>query len=82
MRVQRDRVAENRTEMQIAKWTAEGAWKSFSLVLCDVRHTSVARDMIVSRKEHVNYVKLGGTADYIQPVLDRFLVGICQGRVF
>ena len=39
MRAQRVRVAESRIEMQIAKWTAEGAVKSFGLVFCDVGHT-------------------------------------------
>lgn len=55
MRAQRVREAENRVEMQAAKWTAEGEPKAgyiFSLVLCDVGHTLVAGDMQVSRKAH------------------------------
>ncbi len=55
MRAQRVREAENRIEMQVAKWTAEGAAKSHitqGLLPCDVRHTSVAGDMKVSRKVH------------------------------
>ena len=52
MRAQRVRVAESRIEMQIAKWTAEGAVKSFGLVFCDVGPTSVAGNMQVFRKVH------------------------------
>lgn len=52
MRAQRVREAESRIEMQIAKWTAEGAVKSFGLVFCDVGHTSVAGNMQVFRKAH------------------------------
>ena len=67
MRAQRVREAENRIELQIAKWTAEGTVKgrknlyrirssdspkSKGRVPCDVRHTSVAGDMLVSRQAH------------------------------
>ena len=47
MRAQRVRV-----EMQIVKWTAEGTGKGDRLVFCDVRHTSVAGNMKVFRKEY------------------------------
>ena len=43
------------------------------------RHTSVAGDMIVSRKERAYAVKQGGTAG-ILPVLGRLL--FCRGRFF
>ncbi len=36
MRAQRIRVGESRVEMQIVKWTAEGAVKGFGRVFCDV----------------------------------------------
>lgn len=54
MRAQRVRGAGNRIEMQVAKWTAEGAVKGFTLMLscrvfCDAGHASVAGDMKVSR---------------------------------
>lgn len=52
MRAQRAREGESRVEMQIAKWTAEGAGKGSSRVFCDVRHTSVAGNMMVFRKVH------------------------------
>ncbi len=39
MRAQRVRVGESRAEMQFTKWTAGG-------------HTSVAGDMLVSRRAH------------------------------
>ncbi len=42
MRAQRVRAGGSRIEMQIAKWTAEGAVNSIGLVFCDVRHTLVA----------------------------------------
>ena len=48
MRAQRVREAENRVEMQVAKWTAEGAAKSRIYF----QHTLVAGDMQVSRKAH------------------------------
>ncbi len=35
-------------ERLVIKWAAEGAVNGESLVACDVRHTSVAGDMIVS----------------------------------
>lgn len=49
MRAQRVRDGESRAEMQIVKWAAEGAVKGMGRVFCDVRHTSVVRDMVVSR---------------------------------
>ena len=52
MRAQRVREGESRIEMQVAKWTAEGAGKGIRRVFCDVRHTSVAGNMMVFRKEH------------------------------
>ena len=55
MRAQRVREAENRVEMQVAKWMLRAQPKAgyiFSLVLCDVGHTLVAGDMQVSRKAH------------------------------
>jgi hypothetical protein len=51
MRAQRVRDGESRVEMQIVKWAAEGAVKGTGCrVFCDVRHTSVAGDMLVSHK--------------------------------
>lgn len=35
----------------------------FYLVFCNVRHTSVARDMLVSHKSTARAVNQGGTAD-------------------
>lgn len=52
MRAQRVREGESRVEMQIAKWTAEGAVKGSGRVFCDVGHTSVAGNMQVFRKAH------------------------------
>ncbi len=52
MRAQRVRVAESRIERQPVKWTAEGAGKGVSRVFCDVGHTLVAGDMLVSRRAH------------------------------
>lgn len=43
-------------------------------VFCNVRHTSVVGDMIVSRKAHGIAVNQGGTADG-SFALDRFLSG-------
>ena len=71
MRVQRVRIAESRIEMQIVKWTAEGMVKRCLLyrkirVFHDVTHTSVARGMLVSRREHrIRSVNQGGTANYM-----------------
>ena len=55
MRAQRVREGESRVEMQIVKWTAEGTGKGDRLVLCDVRHTSVAGNMKVFRKAHGSF---------------------------
>ena len=55
MRAQRVREGESRVEMQVAKWTAEGTGKGFCLVCCDVRHTSVAGNMLVFRKVHGSF---------------------------
>lgn len=55
MRAQRVREGESRIEMQIAKWTAEGAGKGSSRVFCDVGHTSVAGNMLVFRKVHGSF---------------------------
>lgn len=55
MRAQRVREGESRAEMQIAKWTAEGAVNSLGLVFCDVGHTSVAGNMQVFRKVHGSF---------------------------
>lgn len=52
MRTQRVREGESRVEMQIAKWTAEGTVKGDTRVFCDVGHTLVAGDMIVSCRAH------------------------------
>lgn len=52
MRAQRVREGVSRVEMQVAKWTAEGAVKGVSRVFCDVGHTSVAGNIQVFRKEH------------------------------
>ena len=57
MRAQRVREGESRIEMQIAKWTAEGAVKGSGRVFCDVGHTSVAGNMKVFRKEYGSYRK-------------------------
>ena len=54
MRAQRVRGGGSRIEMQDIKWTAEGAVKGLcyvNQVFCDVRHTSVAGNMLVFRKE-------------------------------
>ena len=72
MRAQRVREGESRVEMQIAKWTAEGAVNSVSLVSCDVGHTSVAGNMKVFRKCTGHTVNQGGTAGGLYAlVLDR-----------
>lgn len=76
MRAQRVRDAENRIELQIAKWTAEGTVKGRYMspcqVFCDVGHTSVAGDMLVSRKVHgVIHESRWHRGSFI-PVLDRF----------
>ena len=69
MRLQRVRVAENRIEMRIVKWTAEGMVKGdFAEYSVTCAHTLVARDMLVSRKECGKYrvictANQGGTAD-------------------
>ena len=55
MRAQRVREGESRIEMQIAKWTAEGAVKGSGRVFCDVGHTSVAGNMQVFRKVHGSF---------------------------
>ena len=55
MRAQRVREGESRVEMQVVKWTAEGAGKALVRVFCDVRHTSVAGNMQVFRKEHGSF---------------------------
>lgn len=67
MHIQRVREAESRIETQSAKWTAEGTVKGIYKEVCKIsdwiliynseysvtwRHTSVAGDMIVSRKVH------------------------------
>ena len=65
MHIQRVREAESRIETQSAKWTAEGTVKGIykrglqdwiliynSEYSVTWRHTSVAGDMIVSRKVH------------------------------
>ncbi len=56
--------------MQTVKWTAEGMVKGvFRRVFHDVTHTSVARDILVSLREHgIRSVNQGGTAnDMIRP---------------
>ena len=63
---------------QVIKWTAEGAGngvhQAFTvkgnhrmnrLVFCNVRHTSVAGDMLVSCKRIAQAVNQGGTADSV-----------------
>ena len=55
MRAQRVREGESRVEMQIVKWTAEGAGNGTGLVFCDVGHTSVVGNMQVFRKEHGSF---------------------------
>ncbi len=54
MRAQRVRAGESRMEMQTAKWTVEGAVNGILdvSVACDVWHTSVAGDMLVSYRVH------------------------------
>lgn len=53
-------------EKQVIKWTAEGAVKGDSRVFCNVRHTLVAGDMLVSCKRTVGLtVNQGGTADCV-----------------
>lgn len=60
---QRARVAESRVELQIIKWITEGTEQRYARrtndrqtgnrVFCDVWHTLVARDMLVSYKERI-----------------------------
>lgn len=53
-------------EKQVIKWTTEGAVKGDSRVFCNVRHTLVAGDMLVSCKRTVGLtVNQGGTADCV-----------------
>ena len=59
MRAQRVREGESRVEMQVAKWPAAGTGKGFCLVICDVRHTSVAGNMQVFRKVHGSFRESG-----------------------
>ncbi len=62
MRAQRVRGGGSRIEMQDIKWTAEGAVKGLcyvNQVFCDVRHTSVAGNMKVFRKEHGSFRETG-----------------------
>jgi len=48
---------------QAIKWTAEGAVNGNLLVFCDVRHTLVVIDMLVSSKcTSIRFVNRGGTA--------------------
>ena len=67
MRAQRARAGESRTEMQFAKWTAEGAVKGLlPEYSATCGHTSVAGDMMVSCKAHGEIpVNQGGTAEII-----------------
>ena len=65
---------------QVIKWTAEGAVNGIQCsVFCNVRHTSIARDMLVSLKRTATAVNQGGTADRVF-VLDRIL--FCQGLFY
>ena len=71
------------------KWTAEGAGKGMDFrVFCDVRHTSVVRNMMVFRKGADLYLKIsakqGGTAgnvddssltDFTRDLSGTFLLG-------
>lgn len=61
---------------QPVKWTTEGMVKGSRRLSGsrDVRHTSVAADMMVSGESTLFYVNQGGTAGgEILPVLDRRL---------
>ena len=82
MRAQRVRVGESRAEMQFTKWTAEGAVKGrCPEYSATCGHTSVAGDMLVSRRAHGETVNQGGTAEiifYEFTVLDRIVI-FCQG---
>ena len=63
---------------QTVKWAAEGARKGSSRVFCDVRHTSVAGNMLVFRREQ-------GVSP--EPRWHRGTVSVldmysCHGRIF
>ncbi len=81
MCAQRVRVGESRVEMQIAKWTAEGAVKGSNAeysVTCG--HTSVAGDMMVFRQVYGDSRKARWHRGwYIHSSLTVFH---CHGRVF
>lgn len=81
MRAQRVRDAANRIELQIAKWTAEGTVKDriVGRVFCDVGHTSVAGDMLVSRKAHGFIHESRWHRGFVLPVLDRFYHSVWDG---
>ena len=82
MRAQRVRAGESRAEMQFTKWTAEGAVKGrCPEYSATCGHTSVAGDMLVSRRVYGETVNQGGTAEIILyefTVLDRIVI-FCQG---
>ena len=80
MRAQRVREGESRVEMQIAKWTAEGAVKGSGRVFCDVGHTSVAGNMQVFRKVHGSFRETRWHRGFIFTVLDEDFSH--QGRFF
>ncbi len=65
---------------QIVKWTAEGAVKGETRVFCDVRHASVAGDMLVSRKAHGVGCESRWHREYVVFVLDR--ESLCQGLFY
>ena len=79
MRAQRVRDAENRIEMQIAKWTAEGTVKSSVAaeysVTWGIRQLPEICWYLAKSRGHT--LKQGGTAE-VYPSL----TSICQGRIF
>ena len=65
---------ENPAELQFRKWTAKGTMKGrICRVSCDVRLTSVAGDMLVSRKAHI-VCEAGWHRDKYSSLAESFLI--------
>ena len=75
---QRVRGAGSRIERRQLNGPLRARSKAFCSVHRDVRHTSVAGDMLVFRKARRISANQGGTAGGFSPVLDRD----CRGRDF
>ena len=65
MPLQRARAAESRVRNRLSNGPLRAQGKGLTRVFCDVRHTSVAGDMKVSRKCTGQTVNQGGTADSV-----------------